>query len=304
MAIRESSRTPSHADVSEREESTGGARSGPPTWLRPFGVRLVFLLVLFAVVDVVFEPFDAWAAHNALAGLVAGVATAALALLAYVRLVGWLEQRKVREVERATMRPLLSGGAGLGIALFAMVILLVWVCGGFRVAGWGSVGGMVGTFGLMLGAATFEELMFRGVLFRIVEQRAGTTIALVVSSLLFGALHLINADATLWGAVAIAVEAGLMLGAAYAVTGSLWLPIGIHLGWNFAESGIFGSTVSGASGTVGGLLKGVAQGPALISGGGFGPEASVFSVLVGGVCAALLLRTAKNRGRIVRAPWR
>jgi uncharacterized protein len=279
-------------------------RSAPPRWLRTMGVRLIFLLVVFAVVDGVVARLDSVAARNPITGLLVGVASAAIALFLYARLVRWLEQREVPEVGTATLRRQLSRGLGIGVGLFAVTILLIFIGNGYRVHGWGSAGDMIATFGLMAGTATCEELLFRGVLFRIVEEWAGTVIALVVSGLAFGALHLLNPGATVWGALAIAAEAGLMLGAAYVATRSLWLPIGLHLGWNFAESGLFGSTVSGSDGTVGGLLKGAAHGPAIISGGGFGPEASIFAILVCGAAAVVLLRMARKRGRIVNAPWR
>jgi membrane protease YdiL (CAAX protease family) len=275
--------------------------SGPPRWLRPIGRRLVFLLVVFTLADGVFASIDSLAAKNALTGLLVGLGTAGVALFGYARLVGWLEQRTVSEVGTATLWPQLLRGLGIGVGLFTLTILLVFVGNGYRVDGWGSLGRMIATFGLMAGTATGEELLFRGVLFRIVEQWAGTVVALVVSGLLFGMLHLLNPGATVWGALAIAAEAGLLLGAAYAATGSVWLPIGLHLGWNFAESGIFGCTVSGSDGTVGGLLNGAAHGPAIISGGGFGPEASIFAVLVCGLAAVLLLRKARKQGRIVKA---
>jgi membrane protease YdiL (CAAX protease family) len=279
-------------------------KAGPPRWLRPIGVRLLFLLVVFVLVDALAAPLDTFAAGNPVTGLLVGLATAAVVLFGYARLVGWLEQRRATEVSTETLRPQLPGAIGLGIGLFALTILLIFICGGYRVHGWGSVGGMIATFGMMAGVSVCEELLFRGVLFRIVEEWAGTVIALTVSAVLFGVLHLVNPNATVWGALAIAAEAGLMLGAAYVYKRSLWLPIGIHLGWNFAESGLFGSTVSGSDGTVGGLLKGVAKGPAIISGGGFGPEASIFAILVCGAVALVLLRKAGRAGQIVKAPWR
>jgi membrane protease YdiL (CAAX protease family) len=272
--------------------------------LRPIGVRLAFLLVVFLAVDALFAPLDALAARNPFTGLVVGLATAVVVIFGYTRLVGWLEQREVPEIGIATVRPLLPRGAGIGLGLFAVTLLLIFICNGYRVHGWGSFGDLVATFGLMAGTAVCEELLFRGVLFRIVQEWTGTVVALVVSSLTFGLLHLVNPGATVWGALAIAAEAGLMLGAAYVGSRSLWLSIGIHLGWNFAESGIFGTTVSGSNGTVGGLLDGAAHGPALISGGDFGPEASIFAILVCGAAAVVLLRKARKQGLIVAAPWR
>ncbi len=129
--------------------------------------------------------------------------------------------------------------------MFGCVIANIYLLGDYKVHGFGSLTGAVALFGFMAGAAVTEELMFRGLLFRLVERGLGTYIALALSGAVFGAVHLLNQDATLVGGVAIAIEAGGMLAAAYAATRSLWLPIGLHFGWNFAESGIFGTEVSG-----------------------------------------------------------
>jgi hypothetical protein len=118
------------------------------------------------------------------------------------------------------------------------------------------------------------------------------TSSVVVSSLFFGLTHLINGNATLWGALAIAVEGGAMLAVAYTVTQSLWLPIGLHFAWNFLQGGVFGTAVSGAAAEPG-LLRTVLSGPEALTGGSFGPEAGLFALLCCGVVTALLLRRAK-----------
>jgi membrane protease YdiL (CAAX protease family) len=189
-------------------------------------------------------------------------------------------------------------GALIGQALFTVTIGLIAVFGGYRVTGFGSVFGALALLGLTAAVAAVEELMFRGIVFRLVEELAGTRGALVVSGLLFGLLHLVNPGATPWGALAIAVEGGLMLGAAYAATRSLWLAIGIHLGWNYAEGGIFGATVSGSGHGPAGLLTATLPGPAALTGGGFGPEASLLAIVVCAVPTVLFLRAAGRRGLV------
>jgi membrane protease YdiL (CAAX protease family) len=213
-----------------------------------------------------------------------------------------IERRDVAELARDGAAADLRRGTLIGIGLFAVSIGIIAMFGGYR-AGWGSIGVMITSFGLMCAVAAAEELIFRGVLFRIVEEMAGTWGALIVSALIFGALHLVNPDATVWGALAIAIEAGLMFGAAYAATRTLWLPIGMHLGWNFAEGGIFGVTVSGSHGTPG-LLKGTMSGSAVLTGGSFGPKASLVAILVCGIPTVLFLRLAARRGRIHPRPRR
>jgi len=230
--------------------------------------------------------------------LVLGVATAVLALLAYVWVVRRTEHRDPVEVALRGARSAVGRGVGIGVVMFLAVIASITLAGGYHVDGWGSVGVTLGLVGVTALAAVTEELVFRGILFRVLERRTGTWLALAVTSAMFGALHLLNPDATLWGAVAIAVEAGGVLGAAYVATRSLWLPIGIHFGWNFAVAGIFGTVVSGSA-TPQGLLLGSTSGPVLLSGGAFGPEASLSAVVAGLVMTAVFLRLAHRRGRLV-----
>ncbi|MGZ0153650.1 CPBP family intramembrane glutamic endopeptidase [Kribbella sp. WER1] len=235
--------------------------------------------------------------------VLAGVGTAALSVVAYRLLVGWMERRPVDELSAQGARKGLIAGTLGGVAIFGTVILAIGLLGGYEVHGLGTVAGAVGLFGFMAAAATSEELLFRGVLFRIVEERTGTWIALVLTGLVFGAVHLINPDATLWGAVAIAIEAGGMLTAAYVATRKLWLPIGLHFGWNFAAGGIFSTEVSG-NGTPPGLLDAGTSGPHLLTGGTFGPEGSLFAVGFCVLAALGFLWVARGRGTIRPVPRR
>ena len=114
--------------------------------------------------------------------------------------------------------------------------------------------------------------------------------------------HLSNPQAKLYGAAAIGIEAGMLLGAAYVATRRLWLAIGIHFGWNFMQAGIFGPSLSGHE--AGSMLQSRLSGPDLLSGGALGVEGSVFAVAVCLVMSALFLIKARRRGQIVRPFWR
>lgn len=238
------------------------------------------------------------AGSNALLVLIFGVATAAVALLAYVGMARLTERRRPTELAGRGAASSIGRGLLVGLLLFAAVIMAIAISGGYHVLGFGSTAAAVTMVGVNAAAAVTEELAFRGVLFRVVEQRAGSWIALAGTGVLFGGMHLLNPDATVWGAVAIAVEAGGMLGAAFLATRKLWLPIGLHFGWNLAESGIFGTEMSG-SGAPDGLLHSVSSGPMLLTGGEFGPEASVFSVIAGLLMTMVFLWLARRRGNLV-----
>ncbi|MFL6123401.1 lysostaphin resistance A-like protein [Actinophytocola sp.] len=265
----------------------------------PAAVRLVVLLVVFFGADLLIGLVVPATTGAPFWCLVVGVVFAALVLLLYTGAVRFTERREVVELRRADAPGGLLRGAGVGLALFVAVIALIAVFGGYRITGGGSVWDAVAALGVMCAVAVAEELLFRGVLLRILEQLIGTKAALGISAVVFGGVHLLNPKATVWGAVAIAAEAGLMLGAAYVATRTLWVPIGIHFAWNFAETGIFGATASGGRTVSHSLLHSTMPGSTLITGGEFGPEASVFAILVSAVPIVLFLRAARRRGRVL-----
>ncbi|MGW8066657.1 CPBP family intramembrane glutamic endopeptidase [Streptomyces ziwulingensis] len=235
---------------------------------------------------------DAWLT------LVLGVTVAALAVLVYGWVVRATEHRPAPDVAREGAAARTGRGFAIGTGMFAAVIVNLFVSGHYDVDGLGSVTGALGLFGFMAAAAVTEEVVYRGVLFRIIEEHIGTYLALASTGLLFGFSHLLNEHATLWGGLAIAIEAGFMLAAAYAATRSLWLPIGVHFGWNFAAAGVFSTEVSG-NGTDQGLLDASTSGPELLTGGDFGPEASVYAVGFGALLTLVFLWLAHRRGNIV-----
>ncbi|RSM80943.1 CPBP family intramembrane metalloprotease [Kibdelosporangium aridum] len=230
--------------------------------------------------------------------LVLGLVTTALTLVAYAWVVRRTERREPVEVALKGAPSALGRGVLIGLALFVAVLVNIYFLGGYEVRGWGSAGGAVAIFGFAAAASVTEEVLFRGVLFRIAEERLGTWISLALTGLLFGLAHVFNPNATLWSALAIAVEAGFLLAAVYAATRNLWVPIGVHFGWNFAQGGLFSTSVSGKDAPQG-LLDAATSGPALVSGGKFGPEASVYSLLAGVLLTAVFLWLAKRRGNVV-----
>jgi membrane protease YdiL (CAAX protease family) len=218
-----------------------------------------------------------------------------LLLLLYAGLVRVLERRKPSELALDPGAGLAVAGAAGGVLLFSLVMATFFALGVARLAGGGDSSEIV-VMALMAALAAFaEELAIRGGVFRILEEGLGSLAALVLSALLFGCMHLVNPGATLVSAASIAVLGGLLLAAAYMATRSLWLPIGIHFGFNFAESGIFGATLSGVQ-SHGGIWPVSIHGPQLLSGGAFGPEASVVTVTINGLATVALLIVAVRRG--------
>ena len=133
-----------------------------------------------------------------------------------------------------------------------------------------------------------EEVIFRGIIFRMIDDRFGLWWALGISALIFGFAHMINPSASIWSSVAIAIEAGVLLGAVYKYTNSLWFPIGIHWAWNFTQGNVFGFAVSGGD-IEESILTATLSGPDIITGGSFGLEASIISLILGTILSAFYL---------------
>ena len=147
---------------------------------------------------------------------------------------------------------------------------------------------------IFLAVAVGEEMVCRGVIFRLIDERWNTGIALLVSALFFGVMHIANDNATWWSSLAIAIEAGLLLGAVYKWSGTLWVPIGIHWAWNYTQGNIFGLAVSGGN-TNETILATTVNGPEIITGGAFGPEASIITVILGIFLTLVFLRNRYRR---------
>jgi membrane protease YdiL (CAAX protease family) len=260
---------------------------------------LVFFIVMLAVyigcqigtqeLPKRLPQFPAAALQLALA-----VVGAFVLVLVYRLLVRWTERRGASELGTAGAIGGFLRGALIGVALFCAVFAILWVCGIATFSGLGSTGDLVAIFTVCLLAGFGEEIAFRGGVFRLLEEGFGTLVALLVSGALFGLMHAPNPGATVVSTVAIALEAGIMLSAAYAMTRSLWLAMGLHFAWNFTEGGIFGAAVSGGKAT--GLLKTQLSGPPLLTGGEFGPEASVVAVAMCVVLALVMIAITIRRG--------
>ncbi len=271
-----------------------GKLTEPPSVSPRNWIRTTILVVGFAVA-MLGANFIASAVETPVASLVVGPVLAIAMMGLYIWAGIRLEKRSVAEFHpRAGMRHLLLGITG-GVTLAAVTIGLLALFGGYQITGWGSITGALAVVGTMCAVAVAEEVFFRGIVFRLLRGRWGALLALIVSSTIFGLLHLINPGATLNGALSVAIEAGLMLGAAYLLTGSLWLAIGLHFGWNVAIGGIFGTVVSGSDARDA-LFTATTAGPDWLTGGSFGPEASIVAILVCSVATVAFLVAAHRDG--------
>jgi hypothetical protein len=189
-------------------------------------------------------------------------------------------------------------GLLFGAVLFSFVVLELAAGGLYQIVG-AQLSPSLGFAALLLLAdAAIEELLFRGVLFRLIEEWAGTWLALAISATLFGLAHAANPGATWFSSLAVALEAGVLLGATFVVTRNLWAPIALHFAWNFFEGPVYGSQVSGHQ-FLTSIFTSQIKGPTVLTGGRFGPEAGLFALVTCLVAAVALLAYAVRRSLVV-----
>lgn len=201
-----------------------------------------------------------------------------LVITLYATLCRLLERRRITELSRHTATPETAKGLFTGFLLITVATAVMYLGGGYRITAFTPTWDLVWLFLYCLLTAATEECLFRGVIYRITERSAGSAAAIIISALLFGGAHILNPNASLWTSAAIAIEAGILFGAIYAHSGNLWLPIGIHWAWNFTEGRIWGLPVSGSP-KITTLFHAETSGPELLTGGAFGPEASLTVVI-------------------------
>lgn len=251
-----------------------GRHSGNHGW-RALLLEVLLVALGFALVTIV--AVAAYAEVGVTGRLVLAALAGAGMSAVYIGTVGWVEARPVSELAwRRAGRVLI--GALVGAGLVTATVLLVAGLGGYRISGANPLGVLLARVGPSLHSAVWEELVFRGLLFRWLMSWWGGARAVAVSAVIFGGLHGVLEHGSVWSAVAVALEAGVLLSMAYWVGGDLWLPIGMHFGWNLTLGGVFGSAVSGASAPS--VLVAATKGPAWLTGGAFGIEASIPAVVV------------------------
>jgi len=277
-----------------------------PLWLSVLQFPLTRIIGLGAVIFFMMMMNNTNLAtynDNPLMAIVNTVGMGVLALAIYLAWGRLIERREVTELSVPGMGREWATGALIGAGLYVSCAVLLMILGMYRIDGLNPWTYLVPAIDMALSSGLFEELFFRGVVFRSVEEMLGTWISLILSSLLFGFLHLLNPGGTIEGAIYISVEAGLLLAAAYLVTRRLWMAIGLHMAWNYTQSAIFSGTVSGAVSDPG-LIRSTIEGPDLLTGGSFGLEASILALVLCTAAGVILLVIAMRRGHILPPPWR
>ena len=152
---------------------------------------------------------------------------------------------------------------------------------------------------IFLLAAVIEEITARGIVFRFIADKWNVVAGLVVSSIIFGFVHLFNPNTTALSCLRIAITGGWLCGIAYAYHRTLWVPIGIHWAWNYMQSNIFEHSVPGSALNSPPILILASKGVKFPAGIEFDTEVSIISTAIGvAISAVYTILYFKKKARL------
>jgi len=263
---------------------------------------LTFLAVVIIGQQIAVKLLDLTSLDKDYRNLLKGLFVSASCVLSYILFFKKYDKRTVTEFATKGLAKNLIIGASIGFILQSLTILVIYLNGSYSVININPVSFILIPFALMFTVAIIEEILVRGIIFRIMEEKLGSYISLTISSVLFGVLHLANPHSTLISSICI-TTAGFLMGTAFIYSRNLWMPIALHFAWNFTQSGIFGAITSGNEKTKS-LLEAKIQGPEFITGGAFGPEGSIQTIAFCAIGTIIILILSRKQNKIIKPYWK
>ena len=225
-----------------------------------------------------------------------------LLIFAYSLYVKYIEKRKAHELLIRHSWKEFGKGFLITAFLVCIVVTVLYVLGNYQVREWNSDKLVVSElFMKFLMGALIEEIIFRLIVFKLTEELLGTWIAFGIQVLFFGFSHGLNENATIFTSCAVAIIGGVLYTSAFMYTRRLWVVLGLHTGWNFLQSGVFGMPNSGSP--YEGLIIPNVQGKEWLTGGSFGIEGSYLAIFVCLIVGVYFLIKTKNANQIVSPIW-
>jgi membrane protease YdiL (CAAX protease family) len=253
---------------------------------------VVYTIKEFAIKPILGELFSDEGTRINIQGLL----TLGIGFLVYYYLIRLYEERPVLEMAPVNFLSDTAIGLALAASMITFSVAILWYFGYYQVTSVNPVSVLLYPIIWVPLLASVEEIMFRGILFRISEAAWGTHIALLISALIFGLMHLPNENSNI-PMIISATTGGLLTCVAYALTKSLWLPIGIHTGWNFTQV-LWGTRVSGAD-MFGTYAEAGIEGPDWATGGPVGIEGSYFCIAVVILVTLAMYVLARKKGVVI-----
>jgi uncharacterized protein len=226
-----------------------------------------------------------------------------LALFAYILLFKFYERRKIEELRSSAFWKNASGGFFIGFILQSLFILVIYFLGNYSITHINPFSFILQGFIYALTAGFVAEILILGIGFRIIEEKLGTVIALAIMGSLFAIMHAGVKDATILSVASTIISAGILLPAVYVCTRSLWFPIFLHFAWDLAEPAIYGA-INPSLHVDRSWLESNIEGTTLLTGGKFGPQSSLQSVIFCSIAALIFLVLANKKNNFIKPFWK
>lgn len=235
--------------------------------------------------------------------LIIAILNSALALTGYILLFRIYEKRPIRELSIQGFGKNTALGLLTGFSLQSLIILVIYMAGVYSIIRYNPVSFLLSPFAMALAAGFVTEIMIRGIFFRLVEEKLGTIVTILLLTVIFALLHSGMTGATALSISATAIQAGALASAVYVFTRSLWSTIFLHFAWDFAEPGIFGGINPGIT-IKQSLITSEITGPAFLTGGTSGPQNSFQGLLFCLIATSIFLLLAYKRNNFIRPSWK
>lgn len=223
-------------------------------------------------------------------------------IFAYSLYVKYIEKRKAYELLIKHSLNEFGKGFLITAVLVFIVVAFLYVLGSYQISEWNSNKLIaIDLFMKFLMGALIEEILFRLIVFKLTEELLGTWFAFGIQVLFFGFSHVLNENATIFTSFAVVIIGGVLYTAAFMYKRRLWIVLGLHTGWNFLQSGVFGMPNSGSP--YEGLIIPSIQGKGWITGGSFGIEASYIAILLCLIVGVYFIMKAIKANQIVQPVW-
>lgn len=225
------------------------------------------------------------------------------ALAVYIFLFRVYEKRKITELSISNFFIFASTGFISGFILQSLFVVIICLIAQYSILHVNSINAVMPGFNASLTAGFVAELLIVGIFFRLMEEGLGTTIALIILTIIFIIIHANAKNATWLSVINTALQAGVLLPATYVVSRSLWFTIFMHFAWDFAEPGIYGG-INPGNNINESLLTSKISGSDIITGGLNGPQNSIQSFIICLIVSVILLSIAKRKSKFIKSSWK
>ena len=260
--------------------------------------KIVIASVVFGCILVVGAVFKDLIINRNISYLLQGIIVPTLTVVSFSWLYKVFEKRKFTEFSTNGIGKNLTIGLMLGSVLYSLPILTAYLKGGYdAVVSINSVVFIIPPLGMALSTSILEETLFRGFIFRIVEEKLGSYLALLFSAIIFGLPHIVSDNSA---GLILAITFGLLLAIYYMYSRNLWCVIAIHFVWNFFNEYIFGINVRHSHTK---LITFKIEGSEWFAHGTFGPQADILAGVFILAVAITFLILCHKKGKIVKPYW-